>query len=420
MAKLFLFIYNLFFTILIIPASLFILLFSGKYRKEFFYRLPERFSNFEFVKGDKKVIWVHCASLGEVRAVEPILSALKEKYTLVLTAITKTGREYAKKIGKADFVALLPLDIYPLMLKAINIIKPDMIILVETEIWASMLYAANKKKIKVITINGRMSKKSFRIYKMMKFFWKSFMGFINTVLARSKDDADRFTYLTDGKSEIHITGNIKYDRDFSAKFKKEDFFINENTIVFTAGSTREGEEQIIADVYNQIRKKYPEMIFFLAPRHLSRIKKVKDILSANKIEFSLFSAPDNGKGFRNPFILVDVFGKLQNIYSISDICYIGGSIVPKGGQNPIEAAAYGKTVLFGKHMENFQTEAETLIKYGGGITVADANDIFSKLNMLLSQKELLSETGEKALKAVESQKGALKVTIEKIEEKIVE
>ena len=134
----------------------------------------------------------------------------------------------------------------------------------------------------------------------------------------------------------------------------------------------------------------------------------------------MFSLPDKGNGFRNPFILVDVFGKLQNIYSISDICYIGGSIVPKGGQNPIEAAAYGKTVLFGKHMENFQTEAETLIKYGGGITVADANDIVSKLNMLLSQKELLSETGEKALKAVESQKGALKVTIEKIEEKIVE
>lgn len=418
MTKLFLFIYNVLFAILLIPVFFIILLFSGKYRKEIFYNLPERFSKWNFSKGNKKVIWVHCSSLGEVRAVEPILSELKEKYTLVLTTITKTGREYAQKTGKADFVALLPLDIYPLMLKAVNTVKPDMIVLVETELWVSMLYAAHKQNIKIMTINGRMSKKSFRMYKKLKFFWGRFAGLINTVLARSKDDAQRFAHITEGKPEICVTGNIKYDRDFSAGLRREDFAIDDKAVVFTAGSTREGEESVIADVYNRTREKYPEMIFFLAPRHLSRITKVKKILAEKKIGFSLFSEPDKGKGYKNSFILVDVFGQLQNIYSVSDICYVGGSIAAKGGQNPIEPAAYGKAVLFGAHMDNFQAEAEMLVKCGGGIIVADANDIVSQINRLLSGKDLLSETGKKALEAVGSQQGALKITVKKIEEKI--
>jgi 3-deoxy-D-manno-octulosonic-acid transferase len=399
----------------IIPASLLFLIFSGKYRKELFYGLDERFACLKnFPKQSKKVIWVHCSSLGEVRAVEPVLDALNREFFIVLTTVTKTGRDYALKTQKADFVSLLPIDLIYLMRKAFKIIKPDILILVETELWASMLYAANAAKVKVMTVNGRMSEKSFKVYKLMKFFWKHFVRYIDLVLARSKDDAARFSYLSGKNTEVYVTGNIKYDRDFMADASRPDFGLKDGDMVFTAGSTREGEEEIIAAAYNKIREKFPEIKFFLAPRHLTRINKVKKILSANKIEFSLFSR----KTYDKNFILVDVFGRLQDIYSVSDICYAGGSIVNKGGQNPIEPAAYGKPVLFGMYMGNFKAEAEILLKFGGAINVFDADDIAEKTIKLLSNKKFLSETGKNAVKAVNSQRGAVNLTAQKIREYI--
>ena len=438
MAKFFLFIYNFLFILLLIPASFFILIFSGKYRKEFFYKIPERLAMWPasgepaFEKQSKKVIWIHCSSLGEVRAVEPILDALKQDFFIVLTAITKTGREYAQKIQKADFVSLIPLDIYPLMLKAFDRVKPDIFVLVETELWASMLYAARKRGVKTMTVNGRMSAKTFKVYGVFKFFWKHFISLIDVILARSREDADRFAVLAGNKSEIYVTGNIKYDRDFSASSDRSVFGLSKDDLVFTAGSTREGEEEIIADAYKKISLKYPAVKFFLVPRHIARLSKVEKILSSKNITYSLFSKPEAGTlpeagpasgrepasagGYENNFILVDVFGKLQNVYAVSDICYVGGSIVDKGGQNPIEPAAYGKPVLFGIHMDNFKSESEILVRYGGAITVFDANDIVLKIEKLLSNREFLEKTGQNALKAVNSQKGSVRLTVQKIKE----
>ncbi len=418
MPKILLFIYNFIFILLLIPASLVILIFSNKYRKELFFKLPERFAFWKPFNKTKKTVWIHCSSLGEVRAVEPIIDKLKDDYAIVLTAITKTGRIYAEKIKKTDYVSLLPLDLYPLMNKVFKTIKPDLFILVETELWASLLYAAEKNKVQVMTVNGRMSSGTFSAYKKMKFFWEPFVSLIGVILARSDEDAERFAHLSSGKPAVFVTGNIKYDRDFSANAKRENFGFDSKNIIFTAGSTRDGEEQIIVDAYNELRAKHPDIAVFLAPRHIAKIAKVKEILKKNKVNYSLFSSHKDGEKFESNFILVDVFGKLQSIYSISDICFVGGSIVNKGGQNPIEPAAYGKPVLFGMHMDNFKSESETLVKYNGGIKVFDAKDIADKVNMMLSQKDLLLKTGQNALKAVESQKGAVEMTVQKIKEKI--
>jgi 3-deoxy-D-manno-octulosonic-acid transferase len=415
MSKIYLIIYNALF-ILCLPVIVIVFLFSNKHRKEFFYKLSERFACYKYSNNTlkTKTIWIHCASLGEVRAAEPILDDLKNKYYIVLTTLTKSGREYAQKIQKADFIALLPLDIYPIMNKVFNIVKPDMLVLVETELWANMLYVASNKNIKIITVNGRMSAKSFKVYKKITFFWKRFISLINIVIARSKDDAYRFKFLTDGKSDIIVSGNIKYDQDFTLNVKREDFFLNEDDFVFTAGSTREGEEEIVADAYDKIKSDFKNIKFFLAPRHLSRLEEVIKILENRNIKYSLFS---DGK-FSKGFILVDVFGKLQGIYSVSDVCYVGGSIVNKGGQNPIEPAAYGKPVLFGKNMDNFTTETESLIKEGGALVVKDANDLADKIKKFILNRKFLENVGEGALKTVKSQKGAVAFTIEKIKENL--
>jgi 3-deoxy-D-manno-octulosonic-acid transferase len=403
-----------------VPALFIILIFNGKYRKEIFYKLPQRFVKWDYPseKNLKKTVWVHCSSLGEIRAVEPVLDLLKKKYNIILTSITKTGKEYAEKIQKADFTALLPLDLYPFMMKAFKTVKPDLLILVETELWVSMLYAADKQKVKIMTVNGRMSEKSFKIYNTLKFFWERFIGLIDVVLARSSDDAGRFMVFAGSKTQVYVSGNIKYDRDFAVKSSRVDFGLDANDKVFTAGSIREGEDAVIADAYIKIREKMPDIYFFAAPRHLSKIKNVKNTLKDKKIEYLTFSEMLKGKKPNKRFILIDVFGKLQEIYSISDVCFVGGSIIKKGGQNPIEPAACAKPVLFGKNMDNFKTEAEILLQYGGGITVFDGEDIVAKIEKLFLNREFLTKTGENALKAVKSQKGALNITVNAIKEQL--
>ncbi|MDR3071147.1 MAG: hypothetical protein LBU29_00895 [Endomicrobium sp.] len=412
MTKAYLVIYNIFF-ILFLPFAVFVVFFNKKYRREFFFELSERFAIYKPLnkKSKKGTIWLHCASLGEVRCVEPVLDNLKGYY-IVLTSVTKSGREYAQKLQKADFVALLPLDIYPIVKKAFNQINPDMLVLVETEFWATMLYTAAHKNVKIITINGRISDKSFKIYKKSRLFWSKFVGLIDIIIARSEDDARRFRILSNGKNNVIVSGNIKYNSGYTSYAKRQHFSLNEDDFVFTAGSTREGEEEIIADAYNMVRSNFNDVKFFLVPRHLSRIVDVTEILKNKNIEYSMFSLGE----FSSNFVLVDAFGKLQDIYSISDVCYVGGSIVNKGGQNPIEPAAYGKPVLFGKNMHNFKSESENLIKNCGALIVENQYDLADKIKKFIGSKQLSKHMGQNALKTVESQKGALLFTMKKLKE----
>jgi 3-deoxy-D-manno-octulosonic-acid transferase len=330
---------------------------------------------------------------------------------VVLTVLTKTGREYAQKIEKLRFVSLLPLDIYPLALKAFKTVKPDIFILVETELWASTLFAAKKAGVKIMTINARMSEKSFKIYKKFGFFFKPFISLIDAVLARNSVDARRFAALTGKDANVSVSGNIKYDRDFNVNSKRADYGLKDGDIVFAAGSTRPQETQIIAQAYIKLKQKYSNLKFFLAPRHLAHLEKVKKILKESGVEYSLFSDINFQA---QSFILVDVFGKLQNVYAISDFSFVGGSLIDKGGQNPIEPAACAKPVLFGKYMGNFEAEAQALLKSGGAFQISDAKDLALKIEELIENKQEALTAGQNALKTVQSQKGAVKITLERI------
>jgi 3-deoxy-D-manno-octulosonic-acid transferase len=399
-----------------LPILVAVIMFNKKYRKEFFYKIFERFAFYgNLIKQhDKPTIWIHCASLGEVRAVEPILDNLKADNNIILTTITKTGREYAQKIKKTNFVFLFPVDIYPIMLKAFRMIKPDMIIIVETELWPTLLYTAFKKNVLVVTVNGRMSEKAFNIYKKLSFFWKVFVNLISIIIARSSDDSDRFKILRENNNDVFTSGNIKYDRDFSTDFKRSSISLKEEDFIFTAGSIRDGEEEIIIDAFSKIRSEFDNVKFFIAPRHITKINDIINFIKNKNIEYSLFSS----NNFKSNFILVDVFGKLQEIYSISDVCYVGGSMVDMGGQNPVEPAGLAKPVLFGKYMDNFASESKILVKNGGALIVQDSIDLASKIKELILDHKMLKSMGQNALETVEAQKGAVAFTINMIKSKL--
>ena len=406
--------YNCLLLIFLVPILLAIVLAGKKNRQEFFYCIKERLAQWNIPQLDKnkKTVWIHCASLGEAKAVEPMIPHLKE-HNIIVSTITKSAREYVAKIKGISYFALAPVDVYPFISSILNKIKPDVLILIETEFWPSMITCANKIGTKIITVNGRISKGAYPYYRLTKFFWKPFLSLIDYISVRNEHDYKRFLSLTDNKEKVGITGNIKYDRDFKSEtITKENLFLTPDDLILTAGSTREGEEAILLKIFVQLKNIFKNLKLIIAPRHIARVNGICSLLKKNNLSFELFSKLTDNK---KDIIIIDVFGKLQTIYSISDIVFIGGSMVNKGGQNPIEAAAYSKPIIFGKYMYNFENESASL-KDNGAFEVGTKEEFYETAVKLLNDKELRKEAGSKALEVVKNQKGAIEKNIKIIKE----
>ena len=402
MIKLFLIFYNFFILIFLIPILLGIALSGKRNRKDFFYKIKERLALYDIAEfnRNKKTVWIHCASLGEARAVEPMIEKLKD-YNIAVTVITKSAREYISKLSRVDFCALAPVDIYPFVLKAISKIQPDILLIVETEFWPNIIYCANKAGVKIVTVNGRLSKTAFPYYKLTAFFWRQFLNLISGILTRNGQDYERFVKITGSSEKVEITGNIKYDR--------ENLGYGAGDLILTAGSTRNGEEKMLLNIFAQLKKKYGGLKLIIAPRHISRVREIAGMIDETGTEYSLFS---QGNKTVKDIMILDVFGKLQMLYSVSDIVFIGGSMIKKGGQNPIEASAYAKPTVFGRYMYNFESESKLLKEAGASFEVSGENELLEKTDLLLADEKLRYDMGQKALQVVEGHKGAINKNIE--------
>ena len=413
MVHIFLLLYNLLLIAFLIPILLVIILSGKRNRKEFFYCIFERlacYKNFNLDK-NKKTVWIHCASLGEARAVEPMLDKLAD-YNIVLTSITKSAREYLIQLNKANYVALAPVDLYPFVISAVSKIKPDMLILIETEIWPSLIYCVKKYGAKVVVVNGRISKTAFKYYKVTSLFWKQFLSLTDSILVRNETDFKYFNSILGSSTKLEITGNIKYDRNWqSALLTRDMLSYKEDDLILVAGSTKNNEETILTDVYVNLKNKYKNLKLIIAPRHITRIPEISNILKQKNIKFSLMS-----KCIDEDVLLVDVFGKLQSLYSIADIVFVGGSLINSGGQNPIEPSAYAKPIIFGKYMFNFESEADLLKKSKAAFEVNDKKELEETIDKLLTDKNLRLSTGNNAVSVVNAQKGNIDRNIKLIKQ----
>ncbi|MDD3922794.1 MAG: glycosyltransferase N-terminal domain-containing protein [Endomicrobiaceae bacterium] len=411
MAKLLLALYNCLLVAFLIPILLAIVLSGKKNRQDFFYCIKERVSLGNIPKFDtnKKNVWIHCSSLGEAKAVEPMIPYLQD-YNVIVTTITKSAREYVSNIKGITYFSLMPVDVYPFISKMIKQIRPDILILIETEFWPSMIYCANSIGTKIVTINGRISKGAFVYYKITSLFWKTFLSLIDYVSVRNQQDYDRFVKILNNESKVGVTGNIKYDRDFTKEqIVREDLFYNKSDLILTAGSTRENEEIILIDIFKELKNELKNLKLILAPRHISRVKEINNILKQKQLKTKLLTELNTEN--QEDVLIIDTFGKLQSIYSISDIVFIGGSIVKSGGQNPIEPSAYSKPVVFGKYMFNFENEAKLLKDNGGAFEVSSKQELKEIISKLLKSEALRIEVGTKALEIVKMQKGAIETNI---------
>lgn len=417
MVNIILFFYNLLLIILLFPILFAIALSGKKNRQDFFYCIKERLSITQVPKLDKskKTVWIHCSSLGEAKALEPLLQYLKD-YNIIITSITKSAREYISKLSNVNFYSLAPVDLYPFVSNTIKKFNPNVLILIETEFWPNMITLAHKHGAKIITVNGRISKNAFPYYKLTTFFWRPFLKLIDYICVRNEFDYSRFVSLVGNDKNIGVSGNIKYDRDFGKEtITRESLGYSENDLILVAGSIRGKESVSIINVFSKLKPIFKNLKLIVAPRHLTQIEGLKLIAQNSKLECSLYSSLN-----KNPkdILLVDVFGKLQKIYSISDIVYIGGSLVKTGGQNPIEPAAYSKPIMFGPYMYNFEIESKLLKDNGGAVEVHCEKDLAMTLTFFLKNKDLRMATGTNAQKTVEMQKGAIKTTIDIIKKYI--
>jgi len=403
---------------LLIPFFAVKILFTGKYRNSIgpkFGLIPKRV--FEEMKGSPR-IWVHAVSVGEVTAAAPIVASLRQMYPvacIVLSTSTETGQEMARRLVKdATSYIYYPLDIPSVVRKVINGVNPDIFVPVETEIWPNFIRICSERGVRIAMVNGRISPRSFGKYKKTRFFWKKIMNMIGTIGAISAIDSSRLRALGVEPSKIHVMGNAKYDSlaagadDFLRDEMAAKLDISPGAKVFVAGSTHEGEDDVVLKAYRGLLEVYPDMLMIIIPRHPERGKSVLYLANDEGfddcITMTRINKGDKRAGRR--IIIIDVIGELFKAYSLATMVFCGGSLVPRGGQNILEPAAWGKVVLYGPSMEDFMDEREKLEMTGGGIPVSDGDELLSEMLKLMEDSETLRIKGNAGREMVASNTGA--------------
>ena len=416
------FIYNtLLYSISIIASPYFLckLVFTKKHKMG----LSQRFGKLpQSLMADGKSVWIHAVSVGEVAAAMPFIDEFRKAfpdYRILLSTVTATGNQFAKKIKNIDGLFFFPFDYSFAVKKALEHINPNIFITFETEIWPNFLKYAQDMKIPCMLVNGRISPNSFKRYKKTKFFFKHILRNFSAFCMQTEQDKVRIMELGAEKKKISITGNTKFDAlvskeenaDVKNKFIKI-FGIKENDKVIIAGSTHRGEEEKVFDAFEYACQKISNVLLILAPRHPERFIEVTKLLKDRNLNYILRSALDETKREEQQVIILDTIGELSKVYAIADVVFIGGSLVPTGGHNVIEPASLGKPVVFGPYMYNFTESAKLLLECKGAIQIPDGDRLAACLLKLLTNSEYAKQMGDTAKKIVYEKKGASKRNLE--------
>jgi len=409
------------FFILSSPYFILKILFARKYRVGLKDRVGFLNSKLKNLNPERKRILIHAVSVGEVIAASLLIKRIKELWPeaiLILTTVTETGNITAKeKIKETDIITFFPLDLSLPVRRFKNYVKPDICIIMETELWPNFLRIISETGTPLLIVNGRLSEKSYRGYKIAQVFFKKVLKNISAFGMQTDSDAKRIMELGAEESKIYVTGNLKFDQVFKAGFQikqdiLKDLMLPEDYTVLVFGSTHRGEEEILIEVYKKLRQRFKNLFFILAPRHPERFREVEDILSRNSIAYCRRTELKEKNIAGKEAILLDTIGELSNIYSIASIVFIGGSLVPVGGHNILEPAVFKKPVLFGKYMHNFRDIAELFVKSGGGIQILEPSEIEEKISALLSDVSRQKEIGKIAYSLFEKNLGATDRTLD--------
>lgn len=383
---------------------------SGRYREN----LKERLGclSRRLVQGlpGSPRIWLHAVSLGEVKVAASIVKALGRiipTCSVIVSTTTEHGRELARETFAEDIpVVYAPIDFIGSVRKALSRVHPDILVFLETEIWPVWLKEARRMGIKTALINGRISVRSIGGYLRFRPFFREVLKNIDAFSMISEEDAVRIKAMGADPGRIVANGNAKYDSlvgltDPAMETQMRQLLnLETSDQVLVAGSTREGEEAMVLDAYKKIVRQFPNTVLIIVPRHIERTPVVRSIVVRRGFRCQLQSEfHSSGAKRTERVVILDTFGELFNVYSVSTIVFCGASLVPLGGQNPLEPAAWGKPVLYGPSMEDFLDAKALLEEVGGGMSVSTPDDLAEKVIWFLSHPDLLKTHGARAREA---------------------
>lgn len=356
-------------------------------------------------------VWLHGASAGDLLSILPIyreLRARRPDAVVIVSTMTNSGEAIARtRFADADAITFVPWDVPGAVLRAVNAIKPDVLSLEYTELWPNLIRQVKRRGGKVVITNGRISERNVANYRLLFLLGGNVLRDVDLLLMREQAEADRALSLRAPPERVKITGNTKFDAllvSGPASSQEElaaAFDLAPGDRLFVAGSTHEGEEGLLLDVFVRLRQTFPELRLVIAPRYLERVQRVQALCEERDLETSLRSAPSG----RAPVLILDTIGELVAAYRLATIVFVGGSFTTRGGQNILEPAACAKPVLFGPHMENFHDSVQVLVGRGG-IQVNDERHLETVARELLGQEQKLQELGALAQQAVSSVRGA--------------
>jgi 3-deoxy-D-manno-octulosonic-acid transferase len=364
-------------------------------------------------------IWIHAVSVGEVLTARPLVSDLKRRYPdlrMFLSTTTLAGQQLARRsVQDVDAVFYFPFDLGIFVRRTLDLVRPKLFIMMETEIWPNLLYECRRRGVKTAVVNGRLSARSFSRYRLIRGFMRRVLDDVDRFLVQSEESARRFIDIGADPARVVVTGSLKFDsldmspnalqaraRDRVLRY----FRVPSSRPVIVAGSTMKGEESAVLRAFRRVRTAAPNTLLVIAPRHPERFGEVEQLVRAEGWKTSRRSdlAIDNEP--RVDVVVLDTIGELATVYQIATVVFVGGSLVATGGHNVLEPAVFGKPIVFGPHMENFAEIADAFVSNAAGVQLAGEEQIDETFMSLISDPVRRARLGAAARALVEANRGA--------------
>jgi 3-deoxy-D-manno-octulosonic-acid transferase len=423
--------YNILFTLFFWLSSPFYFLKlwrRGGWRAQFGQRFGRYSARVKHAVTNRHVIWIHAVSVGEVnlcvqliRALEPRVPNLK----IVVSTTTTTGMaELRQRLPGHIAKIYYPVDFPGVVSRALRVINPKAIVLVEAEIWPNFLWKARSRRKPVFLVNARLSERSYRGYRRLGFLFRDLFASLAGVGAQNQQDAERLIELGCRPERVHVFGSLKFDaakveerRVFDAGALLRQIGVPRGAPVLLGGSTHAGEEALLAEVFLRLRKRFPDLFLVLVPRHFERGREVGRELEKRGVKFMYrreitvhTALPERSLHC----LLVNTTGELKYFYEEADVVFVGKSLTAQGGQNPIEPATLGRAMVFGPHMQNFAAISRAFVEADAAIQVPDAAALEQAIADLLADPERRERMGQRAIQVVRENTGAIERTIQMI------
>lgn len=372
--------------------------------------------------GRKKTIWIHALSVGEVLSAQPLVKGIRAAWpetVIVFSAATMTGEVLARQTMRhsVDIFVPFPLDLLCSVKYFLRRLRPDLFILIETDLWPNFIYQLKKKNIPSLLINGRISEKSFAGYRKLRFFFLPLFASFRFISMQTAADAEKIIELGVPRKNVRALGNLKYDAVMPEKSywrgrldrsgsRPRDFSIPPAKTIWIAGSTHPGEEAVVLAVFKRLALLFPDLFLVVAPRQVDRGREITETAQRLGLTSRRRSKPQTDEDQpAAPILILDTMGELSEMYEFCDIAFIGGSLVPDGGHNPLEPAAFGKAIIFGPHMNDFTEISRDLLENKAAVICSNEEELFTRMQFWLAEPAARMKTGLHGLALVNLHQG---------------